>query len=75
MRTFECMEEGSRSIGYLAQRALNFCQKHHVVVKSYEIQNANLQVFLRCNYHPFGQQPDVTGKLRDMEQSVLEPKE
>ena len=75
MRTFERMEKGSRALGYLAQRALNFCRRHDVVVKSYAIHNSNHDVFLACNYHPFGQQPDVTGKLRDMEQSVLEPKE
>ena len=71
MRTFEEMEHGPRSIGYLAQRAMNFCRGHHVRIKSYKIKHTATGISLECNYHPFGQQPDVTPQVSDLEQQTL----
>ena len=70
-RTFEEMKHSPRSIGYLAQRAMNFCRHHHVRIKSYAIKHTDTGISLECNYHPFGQQPDVTQQVSEIEYVTL----
>ncbi len=49
----------------MAQRALNFCRRYHVRIKSYAIKHTAISISLECNYHPFGQEPDVTQQVSD----------
>ena len=71
MRTFEVMKHGVRSIGFLAQRAINFCRHHHVRIKSYEIKHEAAGISLECNYHQLGELPDVTYEVSEIEHQTL----